>query len=226
MGHHLAGDETKARMEVAKDSCIGRRYLSQLEDIRTHDIFNCLVTVRYIHKLAISCHCSGCQSIMTGGVCSYVGCRWRQGTQVNLKAWCTVEDGSAQALIFINDDCCRRWLKFPASIWKVLEEQVLPHQGEFLYVGSKTHPNASVAFRILSSYCDAAVHLRRPLHIMTRKFGNNEVNTWTTAYYLKEHPSKRLFCLLVEEMDPTSCAIELSALGLTYKENAAETELM
>ena len=158
-------------MEVAKDSCIGRRYLSQLEDIRTHDIFNCLVTVRYIHKLAISCHCSGCQSIMTGGVCSYVGCRWRQGTQVNLKAWyvlctidfgrvfflslslknktiyawfpasdtyyrCTVEDGSAQALIFINDDCCRRWLKFPASIWKVLEEQVLPHQGEFLYVGS------------------------------------------------------------------------------------------
>ena len=36
------------------------------------------------------------------------------------------------------------------------------------------------------------------------------VNTWTTAYYLKEHPSKRLFCLLLEEMDPTSCAIELS----------------
>jgi len=87
-------DETKARMEVAKDSCIGRRYLSQLEDIRAHDIFNCLVTVRYIHKLTISCHCSGCQSIMTGGVCSYVGCRWTQGTQVNLKAWyvlCTID---------------------------------------------------------------------------------------------------------------------------------------
>ena len=80
-------DENKVRMEVAKDACIGRRYLSQLDDIRTHDIFNCLVTVRYIHKLAISCHCSGCQSIMTGGVCSYVGCRWSQGTQVNLKAW-------------------------------------------------------------------------------------------------------------------------------------------
>ena len=49
---------------------------------------------------------------------------------------CTIEDGSSQALMFINDDCCRRWLKFPASVWKVLVEQVLPHQGEFLYVGS------------------------------------------------------------------------------------------
>jgi len=36
------------------------------------------------------------------------------------------------------------------------------------------------------------------------------VNACTTAYYLKEHPSKRLFGLHVEEMDPTSCAIELS----------------
>ena len=166
-------DEGKAKVELAKDRCIGRRYLSQLEQIRTHDIFNCLVTVRYIHKLAISCRCCGCQSIVTGGVCSYVGCRWSQGTNIDLKAWlvlciidfftcifasaniensdnpyvgffffffflkyrCTVEDGSAQALLFMKDDCCRRWLKLPANVWKILEEQVLPHQGEFLYLG-------------------------------------------------------------------------------------------
>ncbi len=32
----------------------------------------------------------------------------------------------------------------------------------------------------------------------------------TTAYYLKEHPSRRLFCVDVTEMDPTLCATELS----------------
>lgn len=30
------------------------------------------------------------------------------------------------------------------------------------------------------------------------------------AYYLKDHPSKRLFCLHVDEMDPSACAVELS----------------
>lgn len=53
-----------------------------------------------------------------------------------LTSRCTVEDGSGQALIFMSGDCCRNWLKLPPNVWKVLEETVLPHEGEFLYFSS------------------------------------------------------------------------------------------
>ena len=78
----------KPRIEMMKDACIGRRYISQLEAIRPKDVFSSLVTVRYIHKLSISCVCSGCGSTITRGACTYVGCHWKQpGCKVDLKAW-------------------------------------------------------------------------------------------------------------------------------------------
>lgn len=49
---------------------------------------------------------------------------------------CTVEDGTGQALIFLSGDCCRSWLKLPANIWKILQENVLPHEGEFVYLST------------------------------------------------------------------------------------------
>ena len=80
--------QCRARIEMMKDACIGRRYISQLETMRVKDVFSCLVTVRYIHKLSISCLCSGCGSGITRGACTYVGCHWNQpGCKVDLKAW-------------------------------------------------------------------------------------------------------------------------------------------
>lgn len=49
---------------------------------------------------------------------------------------CTVEDGTGEALLFLSGDCCRAWLKLPANVWKLLEENILPHEGEFLYFSS------------------------------------------------------------------------------------------
>ncbi|XP_046457393.1 uncharacterized protein LOC124204384 isoform X3 [Daphnia pulex] len=130
---------------------------------------------------------------------------------------CTVEDGTGQALVFFSGDCCRSWLKLPANVWKILQDNVLPHEGEFVYLSSKSRPPAvSVASQILSLYCDSCVHLRRPLHVIVDKFTNNEVNAGqerTPAYFLRDPQKNRLFCLHVGERDSTLCANELSALG-------------
>lgn len=81
---------SKPRLELMKESCIGRRYLCQLESIRPKDVFSCLVTVRYIHKISINCLCSGCGNAVTRGTCTYVGCHWNQPScKVDLKAWYT-----------------------------------------------------------------------------------------------------------------------------------------
>ena len=80
--------QSKPRIEMMKDACIGRRYFSQLESIRPKDVFSCLVTVRYIHKISINCLCSGCGNAVTRGTCTYVGCHWNQPScKVDLKAW-------------------------------------------------------------------------------------------------------------------------------------------
>lgn len=83
--------ERRPRLELVKDSCLGRRFLSQLEDpgrVCPKDVFRCLVTVRYIHKLTISSACPGCGAVVTRGTCTYAGCRWNQpGFKVDLKAW-------------------------------------------------------------------------------------------------------------------------------------------
>jgi hypothetical protein len=52
------------------------------------------------------------------------------------KKRCTVEDGTGQALVFFSGDCCRSWLKLPANVWKILQDNVLPHEGEFVYLSS------------------------------------------------------------------------------------------
>lgn len=209
---------TKPRIELMKEACIGRRYFSQLASIRPKEVFSCLVTVRYIHKISINCVCSGCGNAITRGTCTYVGCHWNQPScKVDLKAWCTVEDGTGQAVIFFSGDCCRSWLKLPANVWKILQENVLPHEGEFVYLSSKSRaPALSLASQILSLYCETSVHLRRPLHVIVDKFTNNEVNTGPerpSAYFLKDPQKNRLFCLHVGERDSTLCVNELSALG-------------
>lgn len=79
---------TKPRIELMKEACIGRRYFSQLASIRPKEVFSCLVTVRYIHKISINCVCSGCGNAITRGTCTYVGCHWNQPScKVDLKAW-------------------------------------------------------------------------------------------------------------------------------------------
>ena len=85
-----------------------------------------------------------------------------------------MEDGTGTALAFISGDACRQWLRFPAGVWKALEEQILPQEGEFLYVGSKaTTTSGSLAGRILSFYCHSSTHLRRPLDMTADRMVNN-----------------------------------------------------
>lgn len=92
---------------------------------------------------------------------------------------CTVEDGSGTALLFLSGDCCRKWLKLPAGVWKILEDQVLPHDGEFVYPSVRNRPlGSSLAVQILYYYCDVSVNLRRPLHIMADVFVNNSPGSY------------------------------------------------
>lgn len=219
--------DLRPRLDMIREACRGRYFLSQIESVRPKEVFRSLVTVRYIHKLSVAAVCSGCHSPVLRGVCTYPGCHSRTGYKVELKAWyvrrrrsfpltsaaaaapidfrpewlddvarpdslelellllmsripfcirCTVEDGTGTATMFISGEACRQWLKLPGGVWRVLEEQVLPHEGEFLYFSSSSGKGTrmtSLAGRILSLYCEASAHLRRPLHITADRFMNN-----------------------------------------------------
>jgi len=84
----LCSDPDRYRLKWKRGSCLGRRHLCQLEEnVAAREVFKCLVTVRYIHKVSISCLCSGCGSPVTRGSCTYVGCHWNGANKVDLKAW-------------------------------------------------------------------------------------------------------------------------------------------
>ena len=78
-------------MDLILDSCRSRYFLGQIEtSVRPKEVFRCVVTVRRIHKLSISSICSGCDSAVVGGACTYGGCHWNnksRGFKVLLKAW-------------------------------------------------------------------------------------------------------------------------------------------